>query len=549
MDSRLPGNKNMTIYNPIGLSSPRKRGSRKYTPLPRNLETRLRRCICCTYALLIVLWLVPGAAYPEIKHSRQPDTAKECAVCHYEWVPTFFIEHRGTPLAPLQEQNAVGDRAMCLSCHDGSIREARDKICNDPGHRIGVVPSKRVRIPGNFPLDANGAMLCTTCHTPHALSQEYESTISFFLRAPNSNSSFCRLCHVDRAGGPAQGNHPIDVSAKDIPPVITRAGGLFGSDRPHQIICETCHIAHGGVNASFLVMPDQDPQAGTVLCEACHTRSPGQISGQPRSWYSHPVDVPPGTAAALPPAWSSGERLVLGTRGELICRTCHRPHQAPGRDFLLAEGRGKDGLCRQCHQQQAAIAGTDHDLSRQTGAAQKGLCGPCHAVHAAAQQEYLWSAPQGPLMLADDQHADASGKAGMLSLCTGCHGPGGSAANKVPRLGLHPQNLLVPGLDSGAAPADAGKSYPLYDGFHADSGSGIVVCSTCHDAHVWSPRARAELSEQKADGDATASFLRPGAHQHLCAVCHGKDALFKFLYFHARAGREQRKALFTFEEQ
>jgi hypothetical protein len=137
----------------------------------------------------------------------------------------------------------------------------------------------------------------------------------------------------------------------------------------------------------------------------------------------------------------------------------------------------------------------------------------------------------------------------MVNLCIGCHSPAGSAAGRVPRLGLHPLNLLVPNVDAGAVPVNAIDLYPLYDGYHADSSSGMVVCSTCHDAHVWSPRARAELSAQKADGDATTSFLRAGVHQHLCSLCHGEESLFKFLYFHTRASRELKKAPFTFEER
>ena len=79
---------------------------------------------------------------------KSADTAKQCSICHYRWVSTFFTEHRGTPLTPLQEEMVVGTREMCLSCHDGSVMDSRDMVCNDPGHRIGNVPSSRVNYSG-----------------------------------------------------------------------------------------------------------------------------------------------------------------------------------------------------------------------------------------------------------------------------------------------------------------------------------------------------------------------------------------------------------------
>ena len=72
------------------------------------------------------------------------------------------------------------------------FRDSRKKICNDPGHQVGRVPSKRVTIPADFPLDDKGALKCTTCHTPHAVTEGSDSMVEYFLRAPNENSTFCR---------------------------------------------------------------------------------------------------------------------------------------------------------------------------------------------------------------------------------------------------------------------------------------------------------------------------------------------------------------------
>ena len=83
-------------------------------------------------SIIICLGLGVFPAYAQLRAPRQTDSAKKCAICHYRWIYTFYVEHRGTPLAPLDEKEVVGSREMCLSCHDGSVRDSRDKICNDP---------------------------------------------------------------------------------------------------------------------------------------------------------------------------------------------------------------------------------------------------------------------------------------------------------------------------------------------------------------------------------------------------------------------------------
>ena len=224
---------------------------------------------------IVVFCVIPQFISAQIEMPLRADTSKECSICHYRWLSTFFRQHRKTPLAPLQEDPVVGTRPMCLSCHDGSVRDSRDKVCNDPGHQVGNIPSNRVSIPENFPLDDNGAMQCSTCHTPHSVKPTKETLVTFFLRAPNENSAFCKRCHLKNTGGVAAGNHPTEVSAEKEYPAIVAAGGLFGTGKPHEIICETCHTPHGGVNNRRLVLSIEDPRTRSVLCEVCHTQRPG----------------------------------------------------------------------------------------------------------------------------------------------------------------------------------------------------------------------------------------------------------------------------------
>ena len=90
-----------------------------------------------SFALGYSVLVLPCVIAAGLNHPSQADTAKQCSICHYRWVYTFYVEHRDTPLAPLEEEKVVGTRDMCLSCHDGSVLDSRDRICNDPGHRVG----------------------------------------------------------------------------------------------------------------------------------------------------------------------------------------------------------------------------------------------------------------------------------------------------------------------------------------------------------------------------------------------------------------------------
>jgi hypothetical protein len=85
--------------------------------LKKRIRTGLLGLLCC----------IPCITLAAAEMPRQADTAKKCAICHYRWVYTFFVEHRSTPLAPLDDsRDTVGDPEMCLSCHDGSVRDSRD---------------------------------------------------------------------------------------------------------------------------------------------------------------------------------------------------------------------------------------------------------------------------------------------------------------------------------------------------------------------------------------------------------------------------------------
>jgi predicted CXXCH cytochrome family protein len=480
--------------------------------LEKNLNSFFMNHIKLIFFLTIPFCLLPLISMGQIEFPKSPDTAKQCSICHYRWVSVFFLERRGTPLAPFQAERVVGTREMCLSCHDGSVRDARDTVCNDPGHRIGNIPSDRVNIPENFPLDDNGAMQCSTCHTPHAIKAKKGTLVEFFLRARNKDSSLCKRCHISATGGTAKGNHPVEIESNTVPPEIINAGGKFGTSQPNEIICETGHMPHGGINKKLLVLPVKDSAARSVLCEACHTTNPSLANHQKTSYSSHPLDMLPGKAAQIPQQWANGEQVFLGTSGELVCRTCHNPHYAEDKEFLLVEHRGNDSLCTQCHPEQSRITGSSHDLRKSAPeeknvlnkqARETGPCASCHLVHRGV----------GNFMWARNLKTNGSDSS---QFCTNCHTQGECAEGSMPGDFSHPMGLSLPENTYPIA-------LPLFDQTGKQNPAGTISCSTCHDLH--SPRF---LHDDNSGGGATAEFfLRIPSNQDpsaLCITCHPEQS-------------------------
>ena len=471
------------------------------------------RLLTAAAGVMLLMGLLPRLALATSELSLKADSSKKCAICHYQWVSTFFIEKRSTPIAhPGEEALETFSREMCISCHDASVRDSRSIICNDPGHRVGRVPSKQVSLPPNFPLDEGGALKCTTCHTPHAVSQQSESMVEYFLRAPNENSAFCKSCHRQKLGGLAQGNHPIDISVKVKADSIIDGGGRFGTAVANQIICETCHRAHGGVNDKFLVLPVENLQSMSVLCETCHTRNglrPGVTSGTTRS---HPVDIKPGARVHLPPRWANGEGVVFGSGGEIVCRTCHKPHQANRAHLLVSQGNAASALCVECHGTPASlyadplfVASLPSPAEGEAGGkpAEDLPCALCHRAH-----DFDAVFPLTRSVPADE----------VLSYLFA-----------MPHFGIHPRLFfgsvfLKEGIEPGGIMLTTEAGIP--------SEQGTIVCATCHDASKLGPDVSHAVTSE--EGIINRGFLRTGIAEKFCKVCHGVESLVRFLYFHEK---------------
>lgn len=447
----------------------------------------------------------------------KPDSAKECAICHYQWVDTFFESHTGTQIAERPERPLVAEAEMCFSCHDGSTVDSRKRVFNDRRHQVGITPSEKITVPAEFPLDNQGRMTCATCHSAHGVSTEPGIEKTIFLRTSHENSRMCEMCHADKTGGPARGNHPVGKNTLRIPDAVIGSGGYAGST-PNMVICESCHVAHGGFTDARLVLPIDRPGRYPVLCETCHGTTPGLHTHPDTGRYSHSVDVVP-ERAVVPETWRDGLPVRLGAGGSLVCSTCHMTHKAPVSESLLVQENRQDSMCETCHAaQMESIAGTRHDLrgtapdernvAGQT-VAESGLCGACHFVHQGT----------GPFMWARDVAGTGDPFTGV---CTGCHAENGCAAEAPLPAGGHPVGVRFP---AGNGPVN----FPLYADSSARQARGAVYCSSCHDTHRWNPADPADKGIGSEEGTAANSFLRAGADRDsaLCAGCHPEQAVIR----------------------
>ena len=101
---------------------------------------------------------------------------------------------------------------------------------------------------------------------------------------------------------------------------------------------------------------------GADVEKACHGKTPGLNKKKSMNRFSHSVDVKPENAE-IPAKWKNGNTVRLGSRGELVCVSCHVTHNAPVNESLLSERNKKDSLCLQCHaSQEKLIKASKHDL-------------------------------------------------------------------------------------------------------------------------------------------------------------------------------------------
>jgi predicted CXXCH cytochrome family protein len=449
--------------------------------------------------LLLWLWsclpLLAADLHPR-EMPRNPSSAKECAICHYRWVDTFFVDARGTELVPLQTEKVEGRSEMCFSCHDGSVLDSRWAFEKERGHPSGVPPRPGMVVPANFPLDEKGNMQCVTCHSAHGVSTGPGQTTSTFLRVNNTNSAICLLCHTTMAGNAAGDNHPMGTVTNNVPPEL-REKHVPAETAGHLITCETCHIPHGDHEERLLKLSVSD----SMICLTCH-RDKNYVNPDGSRNLYHVINVVPTNATIPGLLMTNGARLAKN--GALTCLTCHKIHQNQiEKHLLVAKVDNQSSFCLNCHTNQQGLILSQHNLALKfpdarnldgKTVAESGPCSACHLPHKNAL-------------------ALAGGGEVISGLCLSCHGPAGISA-KTNLLGRsHPVGISLSNAQA-TAKITMPTTLPLFNSWRHPATNGNLTCITCHDPHR-RPIEGAPL--------VSAKFLR-GPVASLCQECHSQQA-------------------------
>jgi predicted CXXCH cytochrome family protein len=457
---------------------------------------------------VIPLILVDCEVNAAIEAPRNPDSAKECAICHYRWIDTFFLDGRGSELVEFQTDKVVAKPEICFTCHDGSVVDSRARVYNDLRHKTNQPPPEHMIIPKIFPLDKNGNMQCFTCHTAHGVPSEMGIEKTIFIRTSNKDSAMCRMCHADKEGGIDTGNHPIGVSKKlDIPRKLIKLGASVGEEE-NQVICETCHTVHGSPNESFLIASSRN----SVLCLECHHDKKIFTPEGKRNPY-HVINVRPAKVKIPEEIIQKGAKL--GYNGEIVCQTCHKVHNNRiERNLLLIKKDEKSTLCLTCHTDKQYISDTKHNLTHSAPdeknldgntVAEAGICSACHLPHKSARK--------------------LIGRADFTTqICLSCHSKGNIAEKTIPEDYTHPLNVrpYKPKGELVLTTIDVEKqelTLPLFNKSGVQDRDGLITCTTCHDSHRWRPDSTEGEIREEVQGDKTTSFLRKSSPD-LCKECH-----------------------------
>lgn len=339
----------------------------------------------------------------------------------------------------------------CLQCHDGLMNDSREVWdAATKHHPRDIVPTDTLS--EFFPLDSEGKLVCTTCHSPHGVVDagtgdseaaplvRHNSDSSPFTRLDKDGDALCIACHADNrhvssgsgAINPKSQGHP--TGADLVSALESRDEQTSGPSEPTKASCQSCHSMHGATSDPIL----RDPGDGKT-CVGCHP-------AMGKSESNHGLGSFPGRD--LTAARAAGH-VVLSEDGGVGCLSCHTLTGSRATKLLRALPGGRP-ICMDCHSERKDLKGSPHASLSHNG---MPTCVNCHDIHGGVRDEqFVKTVPQ--------TGGDPRG-------CLSCHGPGRSASKAG----------LSPGVRG--HPAD-GRTIEAIAGNEATT----LTCLTCHDPHA-----------------------------------------------------------------
>lgn len=414
------------------------------------------------YFFLILIGVSFSAEY-------KPNPAKECAICHYEWMPEF-LEGKGTNIVAPIKTRVVADERMCFSCHNGTVADSRIRIWSGDIHKLTNKIPKNMTIPKELPLD-NGKISCKTCHSAHSTGDPKKEGVekSIFLRMDNSNGELCMSCHRNYK---TELSHPLSTIKENLNEVknsLRQVGGKLGTK--NNVNCMSCHIPHSPAEKKLLIYYIDDSK----LCSICHKDKIDDRFQYKVGMLNHPINIKHESIEEVKNILK--KQGIYGKNNEMICLTCHSPHKSRYRKLLI-ENNSTSELCFECHKNKKEIFDSKHDLRKvkdfktkdDKTITEKGVCGACHDPHG-------WSLE----LPYKDKDTDLITKG-----CMSCHA-NEKYVKKTFNLDKfsHPVGKEVKDFD------DKEKKLILFDEvkkFFSEYKKGvkekkIITCATCHDVH------------------------------------------------------------------
>jgi predicted CXXCH cytochrome family protein len=524
-----------------------------------------------------------------------------CGGCH--------VPHNAAGPKLWARKNIPGNPAskMCLSCH-GEETEHIQKTIGEHSHPIDVVPVLAKGVKNVIPLfsergtkESSGKIQCATCHNPHRWNpnssvdqpnkkSEGDGSNSFLRIANTRQSALCQQCHADKK----------QVLASDHNLLVTAPAeeNIMGSTPSQSGPCSACHVPHNATGKKLWGKNmSGEKDFVSKLCFGCHYEN-GAAYKKRINANSHPVNVtlehitPGGEIVTDLPLYTSEGDSGSSSNGKVVCITCHDPHSwSPEltssqqeaqpqtnmegntlNSFLRKANYPDSALCTTCHQTEALVNGSPHDLTltaplekniQGQTAKKSGQCSACHLVHNSPNNLKLWARPYGPVKKNENR---------MNALCTSCHSRGMVAENKVQKIATHPEGIITsfekgfikvvydktdlrkvndslgipksstkrytPILTNNIVGFSSGRNYtPLFNNRGKEVNIGKISCPSCHNAHVRNRQQKENTAGENQINPTGGKFLRTESTNLVCIECHWPDAIFRFLFFHSQTSR------------